>query len=138
SEIYFNPANDPADWQRMVNFMITFGAGGTLAFDNSVPGSTQADVLRRLRNGDIRWPAATNGNGTTIDDAWHAAVNSRGEFLSANDPQELVDSLTSVLDSISNRNGVGGAAAASSTVLNTDRTQRFVGTYDTRGWSGDL
>jgi type IV pilus assembly protein PilY1 len=137
-EIFFNPANDPADWQRLVNFMITFGAGGTIPFDNTIPGQTQADRLLELRQGTRQWPAATSGNGTTIDDTWHAAVNSRGDFLSANNPQELVDALTSVLDSISNRNGVGGAAAASSTVLNTDRTQRFVGTYDTRGWSGDL
>lgn len=139
-EIYFNPANDPASWQHMVNFIVGFGVVGTLNYDED-PATTlmsQAERLRRIRVGTDRWPNIRNLEPTTIDDAWHAAINSRGQYLSAQNPQELVDAISNLLESINNRNGIGGAAAASSTVLNTDRTLRFVGTYDTRGWSGDL
>jgi type IV pilus assembly protein PilY1 len=135
-EIYFNPANDPATWQRMVNFMITFGAGGTLTYDNAVPGSTQADVLLRLRNGTTMWPAATSGNGTTIDDAWHAAVNSRGEFLSADNPQQLVDALSAVLDNVNQRQGTSGSAGSSA--FQRSDSMIFEASYDSGNWSGDL
>ncbi len=139
-EIYYNPRNNPATWQHMVNFIVGFGVVGTLDYDNNplTPLMSQDERLLRIRQGTDVWPRVRNLEPSTIDDAWHAALNSRGQYLSAKNPQELVDSITSLLESINNRNGIGGAAAASSTVLNTDRTQRFVGTYDTRGWSGDL
>lgn len=127
-EIYFNPANDPADWQRMVNFMVTFGAGSSLTNDPA--------TLRRLRRGEIPWPAAVADTSTAIDDAWHAAVNSRGSFLSANNPQELVNALSSIMDNISRRQGVVGSAGSTS-FLRSDAVL-YEASYDTGRWGGDI
>lgn len=127
-EIWFNPANDPADWQRMVNFMVTFGAGGTLPYTSN--------TLNELRTGTRSWPAATSNTGSTIDDAWHAAVNSRGEFLSADDPGELVTAMASIIDNVSRRQGLSGAAG-STAFLRTDAVQ-FEATYDSGSWGGDI
>jgi type IV pilus assembly protein PilY1 len=146
SEIYFNPANDPATWQRMVNFFVTFGVGGTRTFDTSascVDDYTQTGAnicqsarLLRLRRGLDAWPAVNNNNPTAIDDTWHAAVNSRGEYLSASDPQELVNQLVSVLDSVTQRQGVTGSAG-SSAFARADALE-FEASYDSGSWSGDL
>ena len=37
------------------------------------------------------WPRIVADQPSTIDDLWHAAVNGRGEFFSASNPQELVE-----------------------------------------------
>lgn len=128
-EIYFNPANDPADWQHLVNFMVTFGAGGTLNSKNPA-------VLTGLRRGSIQWPAASNDTAATIDDAWHAAVNSRGAFLSADNPQELVNAMSSILDNISRRQGTVGAVGSTS-FLRSDAAV-YQASYDTGRWGGDV
>lgn len=127
-EIYFNPDNDPATWQRLVNFTITFGAGGTLAYS---PATLQA-----IRTGPTNWPAVTSGSASTIDDAWHAAVNSRGAFLSAEDPQELINSLAAILDNVSRRQGVTGSAGSTS-FLRSDTVQ-YQASYDSGTWRGDI
>lgn len=127
-EIYFNPANDPADWQRMVNFMVTFGAGSSLTNDDA--------TLRALRRGETWWPAARADTSSAIDDAWHAAVNSRGSFLSANNPQELVNALSAIMDNISRRQGVVGSAGSTS-FLRSDAVV-YEASYDTGRWSGDV
>lgn len=127
-QIWFNPANDPGDWQRMVNFMVTFGAGASLPY--------ASNTLTRLRTGDLSWPAVSSGANTTIDDAWHAAVNSRGEFLSADDPEELVNSLVSIMDNVSRRQGVVGTAG--STNYHRSDSAIFLASYDTGTWGGDL
>jgi type IV pilus assembly protein PilY1 len=138
-EIYFNPANDPANWQRMVNFIVGFGVGGTLPLTDT--------QLLRLRRGDEPWPRIQGGSGgscslgdaicrTTIDDAWHAALNSRGEYLSAQNPQELIDSLSAVLDNVSRRQGVTGSAG-STAFLRSDAII-YEASYDSGSWTGDI
>lgn len=128
-EVYFNPANDPATWQRMVNYMVTFGAGGTLPYTNP------AQTLRELRTGARQWPKVTGG-ANTIDDAWHAAVNSRGDFLSADDPQELVDALTSIMENVTSRQAV--TAISGSSTFHRRGEYEYQATYDTNDWTGDI
>ena len=48
-EIYWNPANDPANWQHVVQFMITLGIAGDRAYP---------DDYDALRTGDKDWPQA--------------------------------------------------------------------------------
>lgn len=126
-EIYFNWANDPATWQRMVNFTVTFGAGGTLPY--------AADTVRQIALDQRKWPAVTSG-GTTIDDAWHAAVNSRGEFLSAGNPQELVNALAAIMDNISSRQAVT-TTSASSFFFRSEEFD-YSAMFDSSNWSGDV
>lgn len=138
-EMYFNPANNPASWQHLVQFIVGFGVTGTLDYDDNtgVP-FTKAQRLDRLRRGLDQWPQAARTAPRAIDDAWHTAVNSRGQYLGAQNPRELSEAIRNLLESISNRSGQAGAAAASSTVLNTDNTMRFVAYYDTANWDGDV
>ncbi|MGP1666347.1 MAG: hypothetical protein ACTS5I_10660, partial [Rhodanobacter sp.] len=47
-EIYWNPANDPANWPHLVQYMIGFGASGNLANNDT--------TYLSLRKGTTAWP----------------------------------------------------------------------------------
>ena len=117
---------DENNAQHMVTYTVGFGVEGNLA-DNEVPG--QANF-----NG---WPEPVQDTPTTIDDMRHAAFNARGQFLSAKDPQELIDSLTQYIADIQARTGTAAAVSFNSTNLNTG-TRVFQSIFDSSRWSGDL
>ncbi len=142
---YWNPRNDPATWQHMVNFTITFGLAGDL------PGETDADgtnVYQQLLTGgsflnsqnqnQTGWWYNNNvTNRGRADDLYHSAINSRGQFFNATNPAELVRSLETIMNSISDR-----LSSASSVDLNSGSIAAGVGLYQARfqtsDWSGQL
>ena len=117
---------DENNAQHMVTYTVGFGVNGSLA-DDEVPG--QANF-----NG---WPQPIANAQTTIDDMRHAAFNGRGQFLSAGDPQDLIDSLTQYIADIQARIGTAAAVSFNSTNLNTG-TRVFQSIFDSSRWSGDL
>ena len=125
-EIYFNPANDPATWQHVVQFMVSLGVAGTLDFP--------AD-LTALRSGAKAWPLPVNNAPQALDDTWHAAVNGRGDFFSASDPDALVARLTDILDTIVTRRSASTAGSLSTSVLTVGTLSYHTG-YDSADWSG--
>lgn len=128
-EIYWNPANDPATWSHMVNFMISFGVDGTFKQNEA--------NLAGFRNGNLRWPTTTANVIQNIDDMWHAALNSRGRSFVASNPNELITALQEVVASIIARRG-GVTAATTSIPLLTDSTTRYQAGFDSSDWSGSL
>jgi type IV pilus assembly protein PilY1 len=131
AEIYWNPGNDPASWPHLVQFMIGFGAPGTLAVNDDVGG--------RLRRGNLRWPAPvpTTDDGRKIDDIWHAALNSRGRFFAASNPAQLVAALTDIIAGIVASSTAATGVAVSGTVLHEGLLAYRTG-YDSGDWSGSL
>ncbi len=127
NEVPTNPA-DPAFWQHMVTFTVGLGVEGTL--------DTVAD-WPDIESGSTPWPNPVSGNEQHIDDLWHAAVNSRGGFFSASDPETFADSLSAVLSAISDR-----TASAASVALNTGSiasgSKVYQARFDSGDWSGQL
>ncbi|WP_435100661.1 pilus assembly protein [Arhodomonas sp. AD133] len=111
--------------QHLSTFTVAFGINGTLT--ENPPNRDDA----------FSWPKPEADKPTTIDDMRHAAWNGRGQFLSASNPQELVDSLRSALSSIEERVGSSSGVAFSSVSLQND-TAAYIATYNSAGWSGDL
>jgi type IV pilus assembly protein PilY1 len=142
-EIYFNPANDPAKWQHVVQFMVTLGVSGKLIYspdaDCANLSSDTCNLRKGLPNstGVAGWPRPINNTPEAIDDTWHAAVNSRGSFFSAGDPSALVSHLTDIITSILQRRGSSTALAATLPLL-TAGTDGFLAGYDTGDWSGTV
>lgn len=128
-EIYWNPANNPATWSHMVNFMINFGVSGTIP--------QTENNLRRLRLGQLQWPATSSNTLQNIDDMWHGAINSRGRFFSASNPNELISALQEVIASVLARRGTATAASVSIPLL-TSSTTSYAGGFDSSDWSGTL
>ena len=141
-EIYFNPANDPANWRHVVQFMVTLGVAGDLNFSNDVDCiNASANDLCALRKGAtnstaaVGWPKPVNNSPPAIDDTWHAAVNSRGSYFSASNPAALISHLTDIINSIIARSGQSSAESVSTSILNQGAVG-YQGGYNSSGWTG--
>ena len=120
---------DEAFWQHLVNFTVGLGVMGKL---------DPATDYDKLKNGTETWPAPSIiGKEENIDDLWHAAVNSRGDFFSASDPEEFADKLSTSLEQIIGRTGSAAAIATNSTRLNAD-TYVYQARFDSKDWRGEL
>ncbi|MCP5146235.1 MAG: hypothetical protein H6978_15605 [Gammaproteobacteria bacterium] len=122
---------DPNEAQHMVTYGVAFGVPGTL---------TDEDVDYLDHQDDTApppWPQPSANDPTTVDDLRHAAFNSRGLFLSAGNPQDLIDELADVLADIGDRLGTASAVAATSQSIQTG-TLIFQGLFDTTNWDGKL
>jgi len=133
-QVYWNPGNDPATWQHVVQFVVAFGLTSTLDFPGDLPS---------LRSGAKVW---TEWNGTTgeggegfqkVDDTWHATLNSRGELFSANNPQEVVQQMNQVFQSITDRTASVSAVSVSSSLLTT-ASLSYQTFFNASSWSGTV
>ncbi len=113
---------NPAFWQHMVNFTVGLGVRGTL---------DPATDLPFLTAGTKSW-----GN-DKIDDLWHAAINSRGTYFSAKDPNELASAIRSSLGQTLQRELREAGVATAATTLQ-DGNRKYVPLYRTGTWSGDV
>ncbi len=100
--------------------------------------ATGCPDFARIRSGSMNWPVPQSDSATALDDLWHAAVNGRGQYFSAADPETVVSSLTSTLAAISSR--VASAAAAATSNLEPVAGDNFAYTakYTTQKWTGEL
>jgi type IV pilus assembly protein PilY1 len=118
-------AENPAFWQHVSMFTVGLGVKGTLDY-------TSATVLQNLIDGKTTWGA------DKIDDLWHAAINSRGQYFSAQDSTELSDAMSSALGRAAADEGQpqGGVATASASL--TSGNKKFIPSYRPVQWTGDL
>lgn len=131
-----NVEDDSARHQHMTTFTMGLGLSGTL---NYVPNyKTGAGDFAALRNGTKNWPTPVADSATALDDLWHAAVNGKGQFFSAADPDTVVTSLTAALAGVNAR--VASAAAAATSNLEPVAGDNFAYTasYKTLEWIGEL
>ena len=125
-------ADNPAFWQHMVNFMVGLGVRGSLVPDK-LPGGliNPATDLPALISGSKVWGS------DKIDDLWHSALNSRGEFISAKDPTELASAIRDSVGQALQRELREAGVATASSVLQA-RNRKYVPSYKTGDWSGDI
>lgn len=130
------PEDDTARHQHMTTFTMGLGLSGTLNYVSNY--KTGAGDFAALRAGTLNWPAALANDPTALDDLWHAAVNGRGQFFSAADPDTVVTGLSSALAGVNAR--VASAAAAATSNLEPVAGDNFAYTasYKTLDWSGEL
>lgn len=120
------PGVDLAEHQHLVTYTISFGLTGTL-------DSTVDDPL----DTDFEWPDAHAGNAERVDDMWHAAYNARGQYLSAQDPAELEESLGVAIADIAERTATASAAAVTTARLTTDSII-YLTEFNTNRWQGTV
>lgn len=115
-------AHDPAFWQHLVNFTVGLGVTGTLS---SLPSGSES------------WPDPTGSDAAKVDDLWHAAINSRGNFFSASDPATFSEALSNALSAIVARTGAASAVATNSSSLTTNG-RVYQAKFNSGDWSGQL
>ena len=169
---FWNPKNDPATWQHMVNYTIGLGLSASLVpgcyFRTGSIATTPSTLIRDPNNptpgcpawqgdmyagdyddlvaGTLNWPRINSINPTLneepdghVYELWHAAINSRGKFYSADNPDELVKAFQDVMDTVSAAAAPGGGSGVSSNVTKTTETgaTAFVAKFKA-DWSGTL
>ena len=77
------------------------------------------------------------GGPDSIDDLWHAAINSRGDYYNAKDPQELATSIIQVLNQATGQSGTGTAVGIAGAQFSVSTSFGYRTSYET-GWWGDV
>jgi type IV pilus assembly protein PilY1 len=119
---------DSAIWQHMVTYTVTFGVEGNMDPDdydlyNIDPGQRVYPT----------WPNAVNDDKEKLDDMWHAAINGRGKYFSAKNPQEVVKAFDEIINDVLSRIGSGasvsinGEELSSESILTSRVTRRTAG-----------
>ncbi len=134
---YWSPKNDPATWQHMVTFTMGLGLSGWLGSDWT--GDTHGGPFYTgLLAGTQSWPTTgANQAPGNVYDLWHAAINGRGRFFSAEDPAGLIAAFQQALNRVMERQSSASALATNSTRLSTE-TVVFQARFDSADWSGQL
>lgn len=124
--------------QHMTTFTLGLGVDGTLAYSEDYLSNGSAD-FEKIEQGTLNWPdPITNTTGARIDDLWHAAVNGRGTYFSAKDPDSLVSGLSKALSGVTARTGSAAAAATSNLEPVAGDNFVYIALYRTVNWYGDL
>ncbi len=120
------PGVDEADHQHLVTYTVGFGVNGSLDPATQDPSDT-----------GFAWPNPAWSNTYKIDDLWHAAYNGRGLYLSAQNPQQLANSLETVFENIDDRSGSAAAVAFNTNTLSTGSAV-FLVLFNSNRWSGSV
>lgn len=123
---------NPAFWQHMVTYGVALGVSGT------VSPTAAFSAITSTPPGTITWPDPNASNPAKIDDLLHAAVNSRGGFFSASDPDAFATELSGVLDSIVARATAAGTAAAASSAVLQSNSLLYNALFRSDDWSGNI
>ncbi|MFZ2160596.1 MAG: PilC/PilY family type IV pilus protein [Sideroxyarcus sp.] len=138
----FTTPTDSNDKQHMTTFTMGLGADGTLNFQtdyNTAMSGDYYDLINALGTPTTNWSnPITNSAEARIDDLWHAAVNGRGSYFSAKDPDQIIAGFNKALKEIGTT--PGGAAAAATSTLNpvAGNNLLYLATYTTVKWTGNL
>lgn len=126
--------------QNMTTFTVGLGINGTLLFSDDYKTATSGDFYTLTQNGTTGWPTGCRSDycPERVDDLWHAAVNGNGTYFSAQDPQQLQESLTAALAEIYALSNAGGAAAISTLKPVAGNNSAYVTSYTSMKWTGNL
>jgi type IV pilus assembly protein PilY1 len=86
---------------------VTLGARGNLFNPDLVQNPyTDASIYGN-------WPPRQDDERSTVDDIWHASVNTRGEYINARTPAEITEAMRRVLSAVTAGGSPSGGTGAS-------------------------
>jgi type IV pilus assembly protein PilY1 len=133
----FPNEDDRAHWQHMTTFTMGLGMTGVTAYASNYR-TANTGAFQNIRNSTANWPDPGSSEPGKLDDLWHAAVNGRGLYFSASNPQDVATGLASALAGINDRVGSAAAAATSNLEPVSGDNYAFTAKYTTGIWTGDL
>ncbi|RRU11092.1 PilC/PilY family type IV pilus protein [Stenotrophomonas sp. 278] len=92
---------------------VTLGARGNL-FDPDLDQDPYADASIYGN-----WPPRQDDQRSTVDDIWHATVNTRGEYINARTPADITSAMRRVLSSVTSGAAPAGGSGASGARIGT-------------------
>jgi type IV pilus assembly protein PilY1 len=157
---------DENDKQHMVTYTVAFGVTGTIDSDglydawDALPENDGTsndkesygdfagylDYLNGVNSDadtsndtDPSFTGWTNPNtdARKIDDMFHTAVNGRGLYLNAQDPDELIDTLKSAVDDAQSRDEALASASVSTGSITTT-SYLYTALFNSSSWNGGI
>ena len=125
---------DIAFWQHLTQYTVGLGVKGTL---DSSTAAKKLETIKAIKAGSQSWPDPTKGSPQKIDDMWHAAVNTGGDFYSVRNVSELSTALNDAFGRAVGAEAAEAGVAVSANVLLTAGL-KFVPKYKAGSWNGDL
>jgi Tfp pilus tip-associated adhesin PilY1 len=86
----------------------------------------------------LAWPLPVAATPTAVDDLWHAAVNGRGQYFSAADPDAVYNGLQTTLQAINAQSAAGTGATTSTQNPVPGNNLTFRAGFRTVDWTGDV
>ena len=138
---------DFANTQHMTTFTLGLGLQGNMDYTQDYETNALSDFgkIKSSANGcawsgagTCDWPAPVAATPSALDDLWHAAVNGRGVYYSASNPNTLADGLSGALAALKIQTAAASASATSSP--NITQTDNFIysSTFRTVKWDGEI
>jgi len=133
--------------QHMVTYAISLGINGFMSYTKDYYKGTNKDLENIKKGvsgacswttGVCDWPVPVGGSPTAIDDLWHATVNGRGRYFSAENSDEIISGLSDALSSLVAQTSSSAAAATSSPNITSTDNSLFYTTYRTVSWDGEI
>jgi type IV pilus assembly protein PilY1 len=125
--------SNPSTWQSMSNFILGYGLQPSVS-----PIAAKAAMAS---NSAFTWPtvnvANTNDN-NKVDDALRAALVSRGDFFTAQNPTQLASALKKVFARLGSTRGASSTIALSNQVITSSTDLIFESSYESGDWNGSL
>ncbi|MCF6282120.1 MAG: hypothetical protein L3J28_07900 [Candidatus Polarisedimenticolaceae bacterium] len=133
---------DDNAYQHLVTFTIAFGVNGTVSCnptdrDLSVSAQGYPSTCAGY-SGSNAWPDPYTAWLHRVDDMRHAAWNGRGLFMSASDPQGLIEQLQAAIAEIASRTTAAAAAVAINAGHLNDGSYLYQAKFSSSRWSGNL
>lgn len=133
------PEDDKANWQHMTTFTMGLGLDGTVIYSPTYRTDSSGDFSRLRGNTPVLdWPVPSANDPTALDDLWHAAVNGRGQYFSAKNPDAVIDGVETALSGITARVAASAAAATSNLEPVAGDNFAYTAKYITQRWTGDV
>jgi len=133
--------------QHMVTFTLGLGLEGFMDYQSDYETAATGDFARikagvtgacSWTTGTCNWPAPSSNQPSTLDDLWHAAVNGRGKYFSASDPNSLTQGLQQALASLNIQTAAAAASATSSPNITETDNYIYSSTFRTVKWDGEI
>lgn len=137
ADTVFTTSKDKAQFQHMTTFTVSIGLSGLLDYEQNYESLSSGDFYA-IKQGTMNWPVPAANAETALDDLWHTAVNGRGTFYTASNPQDFSNGLSDALTQMFARAGAGSAAATSNLQPTAGDNFAFTAEYETSTWRGNV
>lgn len=140
--------------QHMVTYIASVGLDGFLNYnkDYETGASSYLQKIKQKASSDVSdgttfcywatgtcaWPMPVSNESSTVDDLWHAAINSRGAYYKGENADDLISGISASINNLISVTASSEAAATSSPNITSSNNYLFYTTYRTNYWDGDI
>ncbi|WP_082493338.1 pilus assembly protein [Acidovorax sp. Leaf160] len=142
---YWNPKNNPANWQNMVTYTIGYNSAAdwqrnnanTNPLFNTAQGMYGGDFAAAIVGNKYWLDPINNDENGRREELWHMAINSRGKFYPAKTSEDLKNAFNEIVGGIINDNSkpITGYAGSGTTNIRADLAE-YVSGYEADKWKG--